>query len=307
MITEPVETEITSTTAPLEVDTAPEEEIIPGEEAVEEYTPNYGFKVLDEEKQFDEFLQGAVTTKEQEDALRDLYTKAHGLDSVKGKFDTLNKELDDKWKPMESQHTELQTGLTNLGNLIKGEEYAGRDYQTFFDTLKIPKQHVLQYAKSILDYQDMEPAQRQQLDNQRMTEQQNAAMVAQNEGYQSQLQEQAIQTRGLQINMEFNKPEINSFTQDFDTRAGKPGSFREQVLNEGAMYFQQNGHEAAPDLLVKAVMDKWQPFVGTGTPTNPATPQAAPVIPNVKGTGNSPARKQISSLADLRAIRNKIK
>lgn len=286
-----------------------------------EYTPNFTFKVMDEEKSFDDFLQSAVTTKEQEDALRDLYTKAYGLDPVKTKYESLSKQVKETYEPLQQQYQQLTTGLQNLGAMIKEESFEGRNYRQFFDTLKIPNEHILRYAKQILDYQELPPEQRQAYDHQQQLQQQSMTLQQQNQWFQQQLQEQAIQARDMQINMELSKPEVGSFIQEFDKLAGQPGSFRQQVLNEGSLFFQTNQREASPQELVKIVMDKWKAFVPVtpaqpqpgqvpgATPMNPVNPgQAAqaPVIPNVKSTGNSPARKQITSLADIRALKKRM-
>jgi len=272
-----------------------------------EWAPDFSYKVMDEQKEMDEWVRAAVTTPEQENALRELYTKAHGLDSVKGKYESLNGEVEEKWRPLESKYNELNTGLDNLGKLIRDPNYTGRDYRQFFKELNIPNEHVLEYAKNILDYQEMPPEQRAQLDRQRELEHQHQAMSQQQEMYQNQIQELAIQARNQQYNTEFTKPEVGSFIQEFDSKAGKPGSFRQQVLNEGALYYQTHGSEADPATLVRTIVDRFSPFVQVSqqapAASLPVTPRTVPVIPNVQGTGNSPAKAGITSLADLRAKR----
>ena len=63
-------------------------------EFVDEYKPNFEYTVMDEKKEFDEFLRGAITSKEQEEAVRKLYAKACGLDSIQEKRDFYKKEID---------------------------------------------------------------------------------------------------------------------------------------------------------------------------------------------------------------------
>src|SRR5688500_3044500 len=86
-VKEPVETTTATTTEPPK-ETEPPTEGEPPKE-VPQYTPNYKFKVMDEEKEFDDFLKGAIKTKEDEEKLRDIVTKAYGLDAHKKTHETL--------------------------------------------------------------------------------------------------------------------------------------------------------------------------------------------------------------------------
>ena len=76
---------------------------------LEDYTPNTTYKIKDEEKSFNEKLVAGIKDKETEDHLRDLYTKADGLESYKQKFT----KKDEVQKQVQATNNTLEAMLAN--------------------------------------------------------------------------------------------------------------------------------------------------------------------------------------------------
>lgn len=270
---------------------------------VPQYTPNFKFKVMDEEKEFDEFIRGAIKDKEHEEKLRDLYTKAHGLEHHKKTHESLKERVEKHYRPLEETYNTTMNNIKYLDQAVQK-----KDYQTFFDTLKIPRQDILKYALDLVKYEEMSPEQKAQVDKQREIERNNEMLSQQTQSYQSQAQEYAVQVRTLQLNNELMRPEHNSFVQNFDAKAGKPGAFREQVIRHAELAFYRNQTDLPVEQAVQEVMALYGNWIApqvAPTPQQAPAPQVQqkpPVIPNVQSTGNSPAKKIPTSLADLRKM-----
>lgn len=283
------------------------------------FTPNFKYKVMDQEKEIDDRLKTIVKTKEDEDFVRDILTKAEGLEAVNSKH-----------KKLEEKHIELETDynthvvpyvreVENTKKLIAAPNYEQRDYDSFFQKLGIPKDHILKYTKSILDYQDASPEQRAAIDNQRQLRMQAAQLEEQSQFYQSQNTQFAVQARTFELNQELTKPEVNSFVTAFDNLHGN-GAFRNQVINQGALIFHNQKRDVPPSELVSLVMNQFKGIqtvapqvIPQQIPANQVTPKTTtppakkPVIPNVHGTGGSPAKKVFTSLDEIKAHRKKLK
>lgn len=267
-----------------------------------QYTPNFKFKVMDEEKEFDEFIRGAVKDKEHEEKLRDLYTKAYGLEHHKQTHESLKKKVETHYRPLEDNYTQTMNSLRYLDQTVQK-----KDYQTFFDTLKIPRQDILKYALDLVKYEELPPEQKAAVDRQRQVEQYNERLAQENQSYQSQAQDYAVQVRTMQLNNELMNPNHNSFVQSFDAKAGKPGAFREQVIRHAELSFYRNQTDIPVEQAVREVMALYGNLVTPqALPTQqtqaPQVQQKPPVIPNVQSSGNSPAKVVPNSLADLRKL-----
>lgn len=303
-----------------------EEEPAEGEEPPKEgeepaFVPNFKYKVMDQEKEVDERLKGIIKTKEDEDFVRDLLTKAEGLEAFKT---VTHAKLQEKHTALEQDYREqvipYVQEIENTKKLVTGQTYEQRDYHTFFQKLGIPTEHILKYTKSILDYQDASPEQRAAIDNQRNVQLQLRQQEEQSQFFQSQNQQFAVQARTFELNQELTKPEVNSFASAFDSLHGN-GAFRNQVINQGALIFHTQKKDVAPSELVRLVMENFKGITAvqpkivtpTNTPANSSAPKTTtppakkPVIPVVSGSGGSPAKKVFTSLDEIKAHRKTLK
>lgn len=269
------------------------------------YTPNYKFKALDKEFEFDEWLRPHIKSSDQEKKLRELYEKAYGLDHVKSERDKIRTD----YKSVNEEYTILNKGLDNLNTMLTNKDFHG-----FFNALKIPEQDILQYALSRVQYSQLPPEQRQMLDQQYQEKQKLAYYEQANQELIAAYQNQMGQQRSYELDSYLNRPEVTSVASAFDARAGYAGAFKDEVIRRGQYYASlPNPQDIPVEQAVREIMS----LVGTPSPQAAAMQeqqnmmagqqsmpqqQTKPVIPNIKGRGTSPAKKVVRSISDLRKL-----
>lgn len=279
----------------------------PVEEApVEEtYTPNLTFKVKDKELEFDDWVKPLVTDKEKEEKLRDLYTKAHGLDELKTTRDTLKTQYEEIRAAKEQQDKALQV----VESFVKN-----KDYRSFFDSLGIPKEDILRYAVEELKFRELPPEQQAQVRAQWDQQKRLALLETQNQELQARQQEALIQQSEMTLNAELSRPDVAAVAQAYDARVGRPGAFRQEVINRGAYHEAISQKTITAQEAVQEVMTllggsvQAQPAnIPQSQASQPVAPQQKPVLPNIQGaSGTSPAKRVPRSIEDLRKIRDQM-
>jgi len=305
----------TETTAPVETQASSQTEVSsqenPGAEspatstaAPAEYKPTYKFKVKDQEKEFDEWIRPVIKDAETEKKVKDIYEKAFGLDEVKGSRDNYKS----KYEEASTKFSNVEKSLTQLSKYVQK-----KDYNSFFETLQIPKEDIAKWIYDELKYNELPPEQRQAIDAQKNLARTQEEFEFQQQQYQSQVREFGQR----QLQFELSKPEVSQIASQFDQRMGRPGAFEQEVINRGAYYENVHGKTLPAHELVKELIA----FVNIGgQPAQPPVPQAQPTPsqsveqieqkPAIKvfssGGNTSPVKKQVSSIADLKRIRNEM-
>lgn len=261
---------------------------------ISDYTPNYKYRVLDKELEFDERIRGAIKSKEQEDLLRDLYTKAYGLDEIKPKYASAL-EYKNKYE-------------TTQKNIQKIEKYlVDEDVENFFGALgwspEKTQQTLAKYIKSVLDQQEMPEDQRMQLaqhKQDKLKAQQYEEMVNQERSSKQELETRIL---GMELDMTLNSPDFSEFAKFYDERRGKPGSFKERVILEGHRRSLETGRTASPREVVAEIVGEMKALGSFPTPNQAPNQQfqakPKPTIPNVQTRGGSPAQKNFNSFDDI--------
>lgn len=307
---EEVSSEVSATeTAPTPESSAPASEASASQEAVVSpaapaYTPNFNYKVMDKEHQFDEWVRGAITSKEHEDKLRDLYTRAHGLDAVKEKFEGYKNET----VPLLKDYNELAAIEQRIQSAFQKGDIRG-----IINEIGLSEEHILKYAKEILDEREMPAEQRAQLERQRKLTEENANFQSQEEYIYQQQEQLSVQNRTLEMKMELFKPEVSSFQQKFDSMMGTPGAFENAVISAGQYIWHQYQQDLPPAQVIGLVMNDYSKFVNQPqSVTAPeisqqntvATQEKKPVLPNMGNGGTkSPAKQPITSISQLKQLR----
>jgi hypothetical protein len=281
------------------------------------YTPNYKFRANDQEQEIPAALRAAIKDADTEKQVREIMEKAMGLEPVKGRL----QETRTKLQETESRVKAYESSVGELKEL-----YKHGDFDTFFQRLNIPETKILQWLVDKINYQELPPEQRNVLDARKQAEQQARQLEKQNAQLQSQYSEQVASATGLQLQMILGKPEVKSFADSFDSRAGKPGAFYDKVCEIGetayALRKDAQGRPVilTPDQAVKEAMDFYGKFLPTGQQAPAPTPGATaeqvpvsgqqaphkskepPVIPNVSGKTTSPTKNRPKSIADLEKL-----
>jgi hypothetical protein len=288
----------------------PEPDVVPGTpapDAVPAYQPNYKFKVLDKELEMPDWAKGAVDSPEKEAELREVMEKVHGFEHIKQS----RNEFAQRAQQAGQQAEHLRGAIQGLAEFVRKGDLAG-----FFNELKIPEQAILEYARQV---QMMTPEQRQVQAMQRDYQARMAAVEAENSNYRSQVTQQAGQQRAQEVDIYMARPDVSSAAQAYDARAGKPGAFREEVYNRGALYWHQFKKDIPVEQAVRETLSligaQAQPAGASQTSGAPQTgrsgvvpPSASaqqrgkPVIPNLAGSGSSPVKVVPKSIKQLRQL-----
>ena len=115
----------------------------------QEYTPNYKYKVLDKEYEFDAELKDAIKSKNIETKLRELYTKSAGIDTIKQDRESLRTKIGDYEKQI-GEYSNVMKGLNTINHF-----YNNKDWDNFFQALKISDQDLYQYIYSKLNRSEL--------------------------------------------------------------------------------------------------------------------------------------------------------
>ena len=279
-----------------EVPDAPEpQEEVQVEEQVEEpetpaYEPNYKYSFKSEEREFDERLRGVITSKENEEYIRDLVTKAEGLDSYKSKLSEKEQSFGDLERLYSEANTNAQKYETGFERL---EQLKNSDLSSFARAWGISDQQIFDLARGLLDENPQAKAQRDsQFNSIVQSWQQHDQQVQQ----QAMAQQESARLHDMEMQIAFQDPKVSEFQQAYDMRKGKEGAFREMVNTYGSSKWNQ-GVQLRPSDCVKAVMDEFGVFIAPENPTQPkaVTQGTANPLPNMgSGKTGSPVSKKLS-------------
>jgi len=275
------------------------------------WTPNYKYKVYDQEKEFHKAFHGIIKDADTEKMIRELYEKADGLDTVKPRFHKVREE----YNALKDEYTQVQQTISGLGEMIKKG-----DLDNFFSAIELNPRKVFQWVLDKLNYNQLPPEQRQMIEAKKQAEQQAQMYEMQNSQLQNQYQQALVQSRTIELDTALMQPNIKAIADSYDARLGKPGAFKEQVINQGKLAWYSQGKDIPVMEALSAVADMASKFIQTGQ-ANGIAPQvngdatgqvqagqqarqAPPVIPNVAGKSSSPARKMVKSVDELRALAN---
>lgn len=272
------------------------------------YTPNFKYKALKEEKEIPDWARTIVTNADMEKRVKDLFTAADGLEPLKQHREQLiaeKKQIEEQWGPI------IQNVQQAVGHLQR------KDYDSFFESFGLSEKDILSYALHRIQLRD-NPQQMQAAETARQLQLQNSQYEQQLQALSGGYEKMAVQQRSFELDTYLGRPELLSTVQAFDARVGKPGAFREEVIKRGKMYavMQQDipvetavsevlgliGHGAGQNSQVQAISQNVTGGAAAGGQPgeNGQNQGTKPVLPNIRGTGTSPAKKSFRSVAELR-------
>lgn len=268
------------------------------------YNPNYKFKVMDQEKEFDEYLRPVIKDIDTEKKIRELYEKAYGLDHVKPKYESLKTQFED----VNGKYTTVAQDLQKLGIHLKNN-----DLQSFFGAFQLSDEQILKYAIDRLNYYDLPPEKQQELDAQGARNAQLAQLQQENQQFKQWKEQQETQQMRNELDQTLNAQHVAPIVMSFDQRAGKPGAFMEAVVNYARAEFARLGKDLTPAEAVQGFVTTFglnaqaaspQPAVEQAVDGNPQSAQRAATLPKIPASGASPVKQKVKSLADLHKLRD---
>jgi len=298
--------EVTDEDVPVELaDEEDEDSETDEEEAEPDYTPNYTYKANNEEHEFDEWAQLAIDSPETEKAVRELYERSQGLDAVKTRLE----ETRTKYTEVDGKYTNVTQNLERIDGYLKDGKL-GR----FFSEIRVPTEAVMKWALEQAKLQQLPPEQRQVYETQDQQAMRMEQLERENQQYQQNTQTQQELQVSNEIDTILTSAEVAPIVEAFNSQAGDPNAFRNEVLNRGKLHhYETNGGS----LTVRQAVDQvarlsggyapqayaQQAQVAQAAPVRQTAPSArAPVIPNVGGKSSSPTREAPRSIADLKRL-----
>lgn len=275
------------------------------------YTPDFKYKASGKELEIPEKFRALMVDKESEEEVKKLFGQAATLDEYKEKQAQTAKTLADTTGNLQK----YQGGIQELRTLFNKNDLDG-----WFAKLNVPQEKIFQWVLDKVNYNQLPDAQRAQLDAQRNLQRQ-ADTAKEQVGQASHREMQlATQVKGMQLEQTFGKTDVKSMADTFDSRVGKPGAFRDAIIEHGkSIWALSNGTvDLTPEQAVADFVKKYgNPSLFSGpsavagaAPQAQNTPQpsanAAPpvkVIPNVAGRSTSAVKQGPRSLDDLKRLR----
>jgi hypothetical protein len=277
------------------------------------YTPNFEFKAYDKVHQFPEWIRPTIKDKTHEDQLRDVFSRAHGFDVLKGKYEK-TKESVAKYGEVEKKYAEQTTSLRNLLAL------RDTDLGQFIQAVGLSDEMILQHYNNVMrakqdpefaaQYNASLEARRQKL----QATQEQESLKAQMEQLQEERNQIQLERHVSVFEQTYTKPDVQSFASIFDSKAGREGAFKEEAIELGNIIYMKEQRYAPPQEVFNILMQKYGAFVGSGIEqTNQVSvapaQQAARVsatIPNVgSGAGVSVTKPRFKSIEDIKKHYNK--
>ena len=268
------------------------------------FTPNFKFKVDEEEKEIDELFRGIIKDAETEKKVRELHEKALGLD--------LNKQRTEKVK---TELSEVKTKYSNLDNSLK--ELSGfvrnKDLGSFFEAIQIPKQMVFEYVKKELERMEATPEQRAEMERQEKERRDLYNLQKENADLKERFTNETVQTRGMELDQALASAEIGTMAQKFDAMMG-PNAFKLAVIDRGILAYHTTGVSIPVAQAVQETVAKFSKLLqqspqapAGGSQEDEHAPESAPAekpptMPNVTGRSTSPLKQGPRSIADLKKI-----
>ena len=269
---------------------------------VSEYSPNYKYTLMDKEHEFDEFLRPVVKSKEHEEKLRDLYTKANGLDQLKFK----NNKILEENKTYKGETEKLQSAFNTFQTYIKNN-----DLDSLFEAAGIEENKVLNWVKAKIEYSEMDSEQKRAYDEAKNFQKRSYSREEQYEQLQTQYQEVRTQQRNFELDQVLSKPEVQSVVKAYNDYAQSKGShsFRDEVIRRGKAHYRETGEDLPAEVIASEMVKFYSGMVlAPSAPQEqvkgPFTPNRPSVIPVVGGGNTSPIHRAVNSIEDLIKIKN---
>lgn len=285
------------------------------------WTPDWKYKVRDQEFEMDDWAKNAVKDEDTYKKVLDLYTRGHGLETIKTERDQFKKDFAD-----------LRDSVNHVAGITQkyyqdptNPQHVASVAREFIQALNLPPQMFLQYAIDEVNYRNLPPEQKQAIDMQRQMEAERVQLQQQNQQLQEQQGATQQQHYEQLLDYKMADPTVLPVVQEYENRVGKPGAFRELVIQRGIFHSQMNNKIITPDQAVNEVIQllginpggtQTQTGANAGTQFNqpqqqqmqqPTPQQQAiaqsqkPVLPNVSGqSGASPVKKTYSSMEQIR-------
>lgn len=270
-----------------------------------EWVPDYKFKVRDVEHEFDDFVK-PIITKDNHAKVKELYEKAFGLDLAKQRMAKFDEELA-SYKPKMEELNHFKSLNTKLETMINKKDLAS--IQKLFPALD--DSLIMNRAIEILKMRELTPTEQQAIVEQEQMKAEYYNLVQQNQNYAAEMQHQAHLQKINELDTFISRPEVSAIANQFDTGMGKPGAFKERIIQFGEQTYLSTQKDLSVEEAVNGFLSLAGIKLGAAPMVQPVVQQpqtvvqqpAAPkaTIPNIPSSGKTPAKTVMKSISDIRA------
>jgi hypothetical protein len=276
------------------IDEGTETPVVEGDGQGTGYTPSFSYKVLDEERTFDPRFHGVIKSKEDEDYLRDLYTKADGLENIKTKYSTVNNE----YGSFKQQVAPVIDGFKQL----KSYRDAGK-YSELFRDLGVDEDAVLNHALSIARERELPEDQRKVITQNRDYERRVQELSSRLDTYESSQQEQLISGQMNELQSYVSDDSVKDIRE---TLAKTGQDLSTVVYNYGVGMYQTTGKEPSVKQAFEAVIGQYRAFAPRVDEKQKQPVVKQQTLPKIKGDGGMAQAMKSFSLDDLKKMASSI-
>lgn len=265
------------------------------------YTPNYKFLHQEKEVEFDDWIKSAIKDADTEKKARELFQRAYGLEAAKEDRRLASTQL----KEIQQKYNQTEQAIEKLASYAKN-----KDWDSFFESLAIPKEDILRYSLDIVKRDNMSPEQKAQYEAEKQYRQQASYYEQQYNQLLESNKQMAVQQRHSQLQQELSKQESKQFAQAYDQTVGQQGAFEDYVISVGRYFAQQGNDIPVSEAVAIATQQirKINPTLGMEIQQAPMPSQGQnvveakqkPVLPNIKGRGTSAVKSSYRSLDELK-------
>jgi len=269
-------------------------------QATPEYKPDFKFKASSKEYEIPEKFKSIIKTKEDETEIKDILSKAYGIDSLKMRLDSTSQENDYIKTKVLPEYAKQDEIISELGSYIDK-----KDFGSYFDRLGIDIKDVQKWMHQELS---LTPDQRQLYDQNRDLQKQVYQRQVESQQLKSQVdqttqdkQNALVEQTRSALDFTLNKSEHKDAIQTYDGNHGA-GSFQRKVIEYASFKANTEGRNLTVEEAVRGAKELLVPATVHATPTTQtqALPKEKPTLPVVPARAQAPSGKQITSIKQLR-------
>jgi hypothetical protein len=271
-------------------------------EEVSEYAPDFTYKVKDEEFEFDDFLKNSLTSSEQEEALRDLYTRSRGLDGYKERLTGKEKEYNE----LMGETNLYVDGYKNLKKHVTSGNETGnlREIQV---ALGMDEDAIIKYAGKLLKERDLPEHEKTLLHENRNLKEKLISVESRMGQFENDSQDAKQQQFVSAIQTSVQQHPDGMKLNEVMSSVGK--NMMEELYHLGDKMNNAGLKPRVGDVVSKLVEDhryllELEDLRNNKQQQPLSEPDIAnkPTLPTVKGNNTAAVRKELTSLADIRAL-----
>lgn len=262
------------------------------------YQANYKLSVMGKELEIPEQFRTLIKDADSEKQVREIFEKAFGLDFVKPKHEATKAELE----TIRKEYEPIKKDLDVIAKLLENNDIGG-----FCSAFGLTDEMVVKYAMERLEYHQLPPEKRQQVDQQRQQSMKYYQTQQELDNYKAQQAQTELQATVQQLQTTASAPHIQPIAQSFNARAGQPDAFEKAVIAHAQNHFAMTKQDLSVDQAVESFIRTFglatsQSAPQTTAPAGTQVSQRPPTLPKTGSGSVAPVKSKIRSIDDIRKL-----